>query len=183
MLVAFITNLHGLALAGGGGVWKYLNYPGFEAWRFINLLVFAGILYYILRPPLKKAFQEKRADIKAQLHKAQAERDAAMAKLQEVEQRLTKMNDEMAAIRDKSESEATAEAARLKQATEEEVAKLRAQAQREIEGAAKLARQELKQFTAEQSVKMAEEILRRDMSAADDARLMKAQVAQIGGGK
>jgi F0F1-type ATP synthase membrane subunit b/b' len=183
MLVAFITNSLGLLLAGGGGVMKYLNYPGFEAWKFFNLLVFAGILYYLLRPSVSKAFQEKRADIRAQLQKAQAERDAAVAKLQDVEQRLAKMDDEMAAIRDKSEKEAVAEAARMKQATDEEIAKIKEQAQREIDGAAKVARQELRQFTAEQSVKMAEEILRREINAADDARLMKAQVAQIGGGK
>jgi F-type H+-transporting ATPase subunit b len=183
MLVAFITNSLGLLLAEGGGIMKYLDYPGFEVWKFANLFVFAGILYYLLRPSVSKAFQEKRADIRAQLQKAQAERDAALAKLQDVEQRLAKMDGEMVSLRDKAESEAAAEAARMKQATEEEIAKLRDQAQREIDGAAKLARQDLQRFTAEQSVKMAEEILRREMSAADDARLMKAQVAQIGGGK
>ncbi len=180
MLVAFITNFYGLLLSGGA---KWYDYPGFELWKFINLFVFAGILYYLLRPALSKAFREKRADIKAQLQKAQAERDAALAKLQDVEQRLTKMGDEMASLRDNAENEAAAEAARMKEATEAEIAKLRAQAHREIEGAGKLARQELRQFTAEQSVKLAEEMLRRDLNATDDARLMKAQVAQIGGGK
>jgi F0F1-type ATP synthase membrane subunit b/b' len=180
MLVAFITNYYGLLLAGGK---KWYDYPGFELWKFVNLFIFVGILYYLLRPALSKAFREKRADIKSQLQKAQAERDAALAKLQDVEQRLNKMGDEMALVRDKAESEAAAEGARLKEATEAEIAKLRAQAQREIESAGKIARQELREFTAEQSVKMAEEILRREITAADDARLMKTRVAQIGGGK
>ena len=180
MLVAFITNYYGVLLAGGT---KWYDYPGFELWKFVNLFIFGAILYYLLRPALSKAFNEKRADIKAQLQKAQAERDAALAKLQDVEQRLTKMGDNISAIRDKSASEATVEAARLKEAAEAEIAKLRAQAQREIESAGKIARQELRQFTADQSVKLAEEILRRDITAADDARMMKAQVAQIGGGK
>jgi F0F1-type ATP synthase membrane subunit b/b' len=179
MLVAFITNSYGLLLAGD----KWWNYPGFELWKFVNLFIFAGVLYWLLRPALSQAFLEKRAGIRAQLQKAQAERDAAMAKLQEVEQRLAKLDDEAASIRDRSAAEAEAEAERMRQATDEEIAKLRAQAQREIEGAAKVARQDLRKFTAEQSVKLAEEILRREMSEADDARLMKAQAAQIGGGK
>ena len=178
MLVAFITNLYALLLSE-----KWYDYPGFELWKFLNLFVFAGVICYFLRPALSKAFKDKRADIRAQLQKAQAERDAALAKLQDVEQRLTKLDAEVAGARDHAEREAAAEAARAKAATEEEIAKLRVQAQREIEGAGKLARQELRQFTAEESVKMAEELLRRDINAADDARLMKAQAAQIGGGK
>lgn len=179
MLVAFITNSVAFALAAGDVHWW--NYPGFEAWKFLNLAIFVGIIVYLVRPGLKKAFQDRRNDIKAQLRQAQAERDAAMARLQDIEQRLTRLDSETAAIRENAEREAIAEAARMKQATEEEIAKLRAQAQREIEGAAKVARQELREFTAEQSVKLAEEILRREIRPADDARMVQSQVAQMGG--
>ena len=177
MLVAFITNT--LVLSGAGAPWW--NYPGFELWKFLNLFVFAGILFYLLRPVVGKAFKERRESIQTQLRRAQTERDAALAKLQEVEQRLTRLDSEVETVRANAEREAVAEAARMKQAAAEEIVKLRAQAQREIEGAAKLARLELREFTAAQSVKLAEEMLRREIRPEDDVRLVQTQTAQLGG--
>ncbi len=51
----------------------------------------------------------------------------------------------------------------------------------DIEGASKAARQELQRYVAEQSVRLAEELIRRDMRAEDDARLMSNYVESLGG--
>ena len=59
--------------------------------------------------------------------------------------------------------------------------KLREQARREIESAAKAARAELRQFAAEQSVRLAEEMIRREIRPEDDARLVKEYVEELGG--
>jgi F0F1-type ATP synthase membrane subunit b/b' len=61
------------------------------------------------------------------------------------------------------------------------MAGLREQAQREIESAGKTARHRLRRFAARQSVRYAEELLRRDLRADDDARLIKLNVEQLGG--
>ena len=55
------------------------------------------------------------------------------------------------------------------------------QAQREIEGASKAARAELRAYAAEQSVRLAEELIRREIRPEDDARLMNGYVEELGG--
>ena len=169
------------------GLWTrlepYLDYPGFEAWKFINLAVFVGIMIFILTRKVKlgEAFKARREGIKQELARAHQERDAAVAKLKEVEERLTRLDTEVAEIQERSKREAAEERERITRATETEIAKLGEQAQREIESAGKVAKHELRRYTAEQSVRLAEEIIRREMRPEDDARLIDNNIREIGG--
>jgi F0F1-type ATP synthase membrane subunit b/b' len=70
---------------------------------------------------------------------------------------------------------------RIERATEEEMRKIREQARREIESTAKAARAELRTFAAEQSVRLAEEMIRRDIRPEDDAHLAREYVTELGG--
>lgn len=161
---------------------KWWDYPGFELWKFINLFVFVGALVFILvrKARLGDAFRARREGIKTELEKARIERDAAVAKLKEVEERLAGLNSEIATVKGKSEREAAAERERIARTTEAEVSKLTTQAQREIENAGKAAKNELRRFTAEQSVRMAEELIKRDMRAEDDGRLIRRNIEEMG---
>lgn len=157
------------------------NYPGWEAWKFFNLLVFMGLLFYFLRRPLSESLVARREAIRRELARAQEERTAALAKLEEVGARLAHLDSELEAIRAQAQKEAAEERERIARSTEEEMRKLREHAQREIEGAGKAARQELRRYAAEQSVRLAEELIRRDIRSEDDARLMGDYVEGLGG--
>src|SRR6266567_4307508 len=61
----------------------------------------------------------------------QRERDAAVAKLKEVEERLARLDTEVAEIQERSKREAADERERIARSTETEMAKLGEQAQRE----------------------------------------------------
>jgi F-type H+-transporting ATPase subunit b len=159
---------------------SWWDYPGLELWKFLNLFIFSAALVFLLRRPLTDAFRSRREAIRRDLLKARAERDQALAKLAEVESRLTKLDSEVATIQRHSRKEAEAEAARIAQETEAEMLRLREQAQHEIESATKAAKQELRRFAAQQSVKLAEEIIKRDIRPADDARLVRWAVNQLG---
>ncbi|HLM54618.1 MAG TPA: ATP synthase F0 subunit B, partial [Pyrinomonadaceae bacterium] len=100
---------------------------------------------------------------------------------QEVEERLARLNGEVEQIRAQAQREAAEEGQRIERATEEEIRKLREQARREIENASKAARAGLRAYAAEQSVRMAEEIIRRDMRPEDDERLVRGYVEELGG--
>lgn len=160
-----------------------------EAWReylpvlakVFNLLLFVGLLVYILRRPVGAAFRARREGIRRELMEAQEERNAALAKLEEVEGRLARLGFEVEAIRAQAQREAAEERARIERATDEEIRKVREQAQREIESASKAARAELRAYAAEQSVRLAEEMIRRDIRPEDDARLVGEYVEELGG--
>lgn len=159
------------------------DYPGFELWKFVNLFVFVGALVYILtrKVRLSDAFKARKETIKQELARAQQERDAALAKLKEVEERLARLDGEVTAIQQQSQREAEEERERIAKSTEVEIAKLGEQAQREIESAGKAAKHGLRVYAAETSVRLAEEIIRREMRPEDDARLIQRNVQELGG--
>jgi len=173
--------------AGGTGWWAraepYLDYPGFEAWKFFNLAVFVFLMVYILtrKAKLGEVFRARRESIKLELAKAREERDAALEKLKEVEDRLARLDQEIATIKEHSAREAAEERARIAESTEAEIVKLGEQAKREIESAGKAAKKELRRYTAEQSVRLAEAIVRRELRPEDDARLIANNIEELGG--
>src|SRR6195256_1561427 len=176
-----------LIIAEGEGWWArlqaYLDYPGFEAWKFFNLAIFVLALTYILtrKAKLGEAFKARREGIKQELARAQQERDAALAKLKEVEERLGLLDTEIAIIKEQSVREAAEERERIARSTETEINRLSEQATREIESAGKAAKKELRRYTAEQSVRLAEQIVRREMKPEDDARLIANNIEELGG--
>jgi len=156
------------------------DYPGLELWKFVNLFLFAWLMIYLLKRPLSNALRTRRETIRRELATAQQERDQALAELAEVRARLERLDSEVAAIQEHSKSEAQAERERIAQETEQEIQKLREQAQREIIGAGKVAKHELRRFAAQQSVKLAEDMIRRDIKSDDDARLITLNLEQLG---
>jgi F-type H+-transporting ATPase subunit b len=178
MFIALLTIIFAPAEGEAPPWW---NIPSFELWRWVNLAIFVYLFYRILRRPVSEAMRARREGIRRDLMRAQEERNAALAKLEEVEQRLAKLDAEVASVRAQSEREAAEERERIRRTTEEETRKLREQAQREIESAGKAARQELREFAAEQSVRLAEEMIRRDIKPEDDARLVGLRIEELGG--
>lgn len=190
-MFAFIFSFILLFAAGSGasggsmGWWKqvepYLNFPGFEAWRFINLTIFLIILISLLRKPLSAAFKAKREQIRAELIRAEQERKAAEARLIETEARLARLEAEKQNVISKAQMEAETERRRIVEQTEFEIRKLREQTENEIARTAKQARAELRRQSAEETVRLAEEIIKGKINPQTDSRLVKANIQSIGG--
>lgn len=181
-MLAFLLNIFIFAEGGGSGVWNtYFNYPGFEAWKFINLAIFIAIMVYLLKKPLSGAFKAKRDAIRAELIKAEEEKQAALLKLNEAETKLATLEAESNEIIEKARAAAEAEKARLLAQAEFESNRLRAQANSEIERKTKQVKNELRRFSAEESVRLAEEKIRKAMNAKTDEKLIKAGIKSIGG--
>jgi F0F1-type ATP synthase membrane subunit b/b' len=161
----------------------WVNYPGLELWKFVNLIVFVACALYLHRRfgrPVREALRSRGERIKHDLAKAQEERDQALAKLAEVETRFEDLDAEIITIKERARLEGEAERERIKLATEEEISRIREQAKREIESAGKAARHELRRFAATESVKLAEEILRIEIGPDDDAKLTSKSVRELG---
>src|SRR5256714_9139806 len=120
---------------------RWWDYPGFEIWKFVNLFIFVGALVYIMvrKVRLGEAFKTRRENIKRELAKAQQERDAALAKLKEVEERLARLDSEIGTIQELSKREAGEERQRIAKLNEVVINKLVEQAQCEIESSVTLA--------------------------------------------
>ena len=175
----------GHAAAGGGGFTEfyntYLNYPGFELWKFINLGIFVAFLIYVGKKKLSPAFKAKRESIRAELIKAEEEKTAALEKLMSAEAKLAGIEAEKSEILKKAREEAEAEKSNILSQTETEITKMREQAENEINRLAQQTKAELRRFSAEESVRLAEEKLRRSIDTDSDAKLVKAGIQEIGG--
>jgi F-type H+-transporting ATPase subunit b len=175
-----LTELLGFYLDSSTPWW---NYPGLELWKFVNLFVFIVVALYLHRRfgrPIREALRSRGEGIKRDLLRAREERDQALAKLTEVESRFANLDAEVARVKERARAEAEAEKQRIAAATAEEITKTREQAKREIESAGKAARHELRRFAAEESVRLAEELLKKEMRPEDDVRLTSLSVEELG---
>jgi F-type H+-transporting ATPase subunit b len=155
-------------------------------WKVINLLVFVIILIYILRNKIGigKIFDNRADSIVKKLEQAARDKQEAQDRLQELEARLGRLDQEVAQIRADAERESAREAERIRQTAEADAEKIRQTAQREIEGAMKAARGELRAFVAEQSVALAEGIITREIRPDDNSRMLNRFIDELNeGGK
>jgi F-type H+-transporting ATPase subunit b len=185
----FFLFLTDASAPSSGGAWSsfrefwdhYLNYPGFELWKFINLGIFVYLIVYLVKKPLSEAFKAKRDVIRAELIKAEEEKQAALSKLTTVEAKLVGVETEKNAILRAAREEAEAEKRRLAEQASSEAAKLKAQAESEAARLDAVARVQLRRFAVDESLRMAEEKLRAGVDVSTDARLVKSGIQAIGG--
>ena len=150
-------------------------------WRPINLLIFLIFLVYLLVKKLRvgQVFDNRAATIVKELEQARRDKEEAQRRLAEVEARFARLDEEVAGIRAEAEREAAREAERLRQSAAADAEKIRLTAQREIDGAMKAARTELRAFVAEQSVALAETMIRRDIRPEDNQRLLNRYMDEL----
>jgi F0F1-type ATP synthase membrane subunit b/b' len=57
--------------------------------KAVNLIIFLGLLYFLLRKPAREFFTTRLAEVRATLQQAAKEKDAASAKMAELDARLS----------------------------------------------------------------------------------------------
>ena len=165
-----------LLLAAGE---SWFNYPGLEAWKFLNLAIFTIAAIFVLRKKINEALLSRRDAIRQELLSAKTAREQALARVAEADDLLTRLDEHVGALHKQASQEAKAERQRLMEATAHEKEKLKQQAQREMETANKLARKQLRQFLAKRSVELARESVRNQMRPEDDTRLIKESIGDL----
>ncbi len=188
-LFNFIILFSETASSSSGGsafdhIWSdYFDNPGFPLWKFFNLVIFVGLLGYLLKKPLSEAFKTKREVIRAELIKAEEEKQAAMAKLTEIESKTAQLESEKQRIILTAQVEADNERRRIGEQTESDITKIRSQAEAEIVRTKTVAQNQLRKFSAEESIRLAEQMLREKLGAKSDADLVRVGIDNLGGAK
>jgi F-type H+-transporting ATPase subunit b len=168
--------------SGFSAFWdQYINYPAFEVWRFVNLAIFVLLMIYLLKKPLSETFKAKREEIRSELIKAEEAKKAAIAKLTEVEAKLAGAEAEISRLKKEAREEIETEKLRLISQAETEAEKLKGQAAGEIVRVGQVAKLELRRFAVEESLRLAEEKLRIEVTPQTDSRLIRTGIKAIGG--
>lgn len=161
----------------------YVDYPGFELWKFINLGIYVAILIHFLRKPLSEGFKQKREAIRAELIRAEEARKNALAELADIEAKLAGLEREKGRMLEEAQAEAASEKQRIATESESEIGRLHSQAENEIARRAQQAEIELRRLAATESVRLAEQKIKSQMTPEKDSALVGAGIASMGGAK
>lgn len=147
--------------------------------EWINFLILAGVLGYLLRKPLARFFAERLDTIHEGLEEGRRALAASEAKVAEVEAKLRNLEREIADFRHHSELEMQAERERLRQAAEQDAQRVMEFAQAQIEAAVRAAKLELKRYAAGQAVELAESVIQRRLDDPTRHQLVNRFVAEL----
>ncbi|HEY7184123.1 MAG TPA: ATP synthase F0 subunit B [Blastocatellia bacterium] len=170
LLLPALPDFHPLLLSGD----FWTSPTGFP--KLVNLAIFLTILYLLLRKPTREFFRRRLAGVRETLDRAAREKQQATEKMAELDARLNRLDADLREIKTQSDHDAAAERTRMEAEARREVEKIREMAAREVDAAKQVALADLRAFAATTAVDLAEQMIRREMTPADDAKL----VARVG---
>jgi F-type H+-transporting ATPase subunit b len=144
----------------------------------LNFAGIAAFVWVLLKSRLPQAFRERTAAIQKGIREAQAASADANRRLSDIEARLSKLDAEVAEIRNAAERDAAAEEQRIREAAEHDKQKIVEGAEAEIDAIARNARRELKGYAASLAVDLAGRRIHVDENT--DRALVREFVGQLG---
>ncbi|MDE3103648.1 MAG: ATP synthase F0 subunit B [Acidobacteriota bacterium] len=139
------------------------------AFQVVNFAILAVLLGGALIKALPKIFRSRNEAIQRDLVSAKAATDEAKSRLGNVEARLAKLDEQIAAMRAQAEKDAAAEELRIKASAEAEQKKILEVAEQEIAAASAQAQRQLQRYAAELAV---EQAARKLVVTAETDRLL-----------
>lgn len=125
-------------------------------WGWANFVLLAAGLGYLIKKNAGPYFAARSLEIRRGLVDAEAARAESDAKVAEVERRIANLQSEIEAMRRNAQQEAEADAERVRSDAAAEFAKIQAHLAEEIASATKAARLELRRYSAELALSLAE---------------------------
>jgi F-type H+-transporting ATPase subunit b len=151
-----------------------------NVFTIFNILILAGGIGYGLLKVLPKTFRNRSTAIQKDLVDARTATEEATARLSSVEDRLSKLDDQIAAMRAQAEADAARDEQRILASVEDEKNKILAAADAEIQSATVLARREIQKYAAELAIEQAARKL--VVTAETDRLLVESFAHKLGEG-
>jgi F-type H+-transporting ATPase subunit b len=134
-------------------------------WKWANFLILAGGLGYLIRKHAPAFFQQRTKEIQQAISEAtQASKDAE-ARVAAIELRLAGLQSEIESLRATAHAEVAAEGERIGRETEQRLQRIREQSAQEIALMSRAARFELRKYSAQLALDLAEQRIRSRMTA------------------
>lgn len=147
--------------------------------RLFNFALLAAALVYLLKSPIAVYLSSRGTQIRQDLVAAKDLRERATAQLAEIDQKLKTLPAELDALKVRGAEDMKAEQARIAQAAAAARERLLEQTRREIATRLRLARRELTEHVAQLAVQIAEQRIRRSITADDQLRMVDRYTTQL----
>jgi len=148
-------------------------------WGWANFVLLAGGLGYVIRKNAGPYFAQRSLEIRKGMADAEAARAASDAKVAEVDRRLANLQAEIEVLRRNAQEEAEADAQRVRRESAAEMAKVQSHLADEIASAAKSATLELRRYSADLALGLAEQKIAARLSPEMQNRLVGTFVATM----
>jgi F-type H+-transporting ATPase subunit b len=149
-------------------------------YRCFNFVLMVGLLAYFLTKPVRKGLKGRREEIEKTLADAQAAKEAAEAKYREYSVKLAKATEEIASITAAIQREGELEREKILNAAKEMAVKIEKEADSKAFSVVAKARIELREEAARLAVELAEDMLKKQVSADDQKRLVDEYMQKVG---
>ena len=138
-----------------------------------------GGLGYLISKKAPEFFRSRTEEIQRGIAESARVRQQAEARAAEIEQRVSNLAAEVEQMRARSREEIARESERIRLETEAAMRKIQAQSRAEIESAVKHAAHDLKAWSAQLALEMAEQQIRSRMSQPEQDQLATAFVSEL----
>ena len=151
-----------------------------NVFTLFNIVILLAAVGYGLMKILPKAFRKRSTDIQRNLVDARTATEEATARLNSVEERLSKLDEQIAGMRSQAEADSVRDEQRTKASVEDEKQKIVAAAEVEIQNATTLARRAIQKYAAELAIEQAERKL--VVTPETDRQLVESFANRLGEG-
>ena len=148
-------------------------------WPVANFIIFIGILYYFFNKPFSEYLAGRSATIRKDLVEAAELKSTATAQLATIEQKLQALPGELNALRTRGAEDIKAEEQRIAAQAAADRERMLEQTRREIDLQVRLAKKQILEHAADLSVQLATERIRKEVTPADQERLVDRYLAQV----
>ncbi len=147
--------------------------------NLFNILIFVGVLIYLGRGVVGKILTERRQSIEAMISEAEQRKQKAMEQLAQEQQKLAQAQAACEAIRKKAEADATAAREAILATMQEEIHRLKAQAEQEIALEQAKVQLLLKQEIVERALAEVRAYLDRGLTEQQQQQLIERSIARL----
>ncbi len=168
VILLFLTSLQAMAASGGG---HQEGIPTVVYWQAANLIIiFAGVAYFA-GGKIKDAFKQRNQDFLAASEKSKSIQREAEQKLADIKNRLELLERTSSESIERARAEATDLRVQIIQEGRQSAEKIKQEAQAVARAEVVSAQRALHAQVVRESLRMARELLKKDVGAGDQQRL------------
>ena len=151
-----------------------------EIFHWFNFFLIVAGIWLLSKKMIGPFLNERAKAIREEMDCSARALELATQKLATVEEKLNNLNQELQQLLNSSKAKAAAESARIEVVSKSDAEKIVRSAEQEIAAAAKAARRELKVYTAELAVSLAENGMQGSINAQSDQQIFQSFVKKLG---
>ncbi|MDD5414175.1 MAG: ATP synthase F0 subunit B [Smithellaceae bacterium] len=179
ILIVLITVFVAFASGGEGGGEGHGNKWFDFAWKAFNAALLIGFLAWLLAPKIKSFFAGRRQEIKESLENATVQKAEAEKQYREYAEKIDKASQEIDGIFEMIKAQGVVEKQKIIEDATKVAQKMKEDAQARIEQELKKASGQLRSEAVVLSVQMAEEILKKNITAQDHEAMVKEYMDKV----